>query len=143
MKLIVSDNEINHLVDLLFPDDIPVEDVKLRTTVENVIVQGRYPALGFSVAFEMFWELTAPEGSLHARLVDLRVAGWPAGKLRGLLLSLIRDAAGDTPGVRVEEEHVRLNLAELLSSQGAPVQFIASGVTCKNGGLEIEAEIGP
>lgn len=141
MKLIISDTEINHLVDRLFPDDIPVEDVKLRTTAESVIVQGRYPALGFSVGFEMFWELTAHDKQLHARLTDLRVAGWPAGKLRGLLLKLIHDAAGGTPGVIVEDDHVRLNLAEVLSSQGAPVRMTAAGVTCRDGGLEIELAV--
>ena len=78
MKLFVPEADINHLLPDLLPADLAVENVAVKVKPEGIAVSGAYPALGFSVAFEMLWEITLIPGGVGAHLRDLKVAGWPA-----------------------------------------------------------------
>jgi hypothetical protein len=141
MNLFVADAEINLLLPRFVPPDLPVEDLRLRITPDGVVIHGVYPALGFRVSFEMLWELTVLPGEVEAHLRDLSVAGFGAGKLRGLLLKMVRDAVGNVPGVRVEDDRVSVNPAELLRAHGAPVSVEIVAVRCMNAVVEIEARV--
>jgi hypothetical protein len=141
MNLFVADAEINLLIPRFVPPDLPVEDLRLRITPDGVAIHGAYPALGFRVAFEMLWELAVLPGQVEAHLRDLSVAGFGAGKLRGLLLKMVRDAIGSEPGVRVEDDRISVNPAELLRAHGAPIFVQIVAIRCMNAVLEIEARV--
>src|SRR4051795_6060323 len=128
LKLFVTEDEINDLLAKFLPPDLPVQRLSVRLTPEGVVVQGVYPTLLVKMAFETLWEITAAGPEVEARLANVKVAGLPAGKLRGLLVKLIRDATAHEPGVRVRDETIRLDVAEALRSKGLPLQVSFTSV---------------
>src|ERR671932_113917 len=99
LKLFVTEAEVNDLAKKHLPDDGAVEDLRIRLTPEGVLVSGEYPALRFKVPFETLWELSVAGPEVRARLAAIKVAGIPAGILKGALLKMARDAVGQEPGL--------------------------------------------
>jgi hypothetical protein len=139
MKLFVTDSEINYFLTDVLTGDLPVEDLRLAIKPEGLTLSGKYPALGFRVAFEMLWEAAVLAGGVEARLKELSVAGFGAGKLRGVLLKVVQDAAGNTPGIAVDGDRILVDLNALLQSRRARVLVEVMDVRCHHGAVEIEA----
>jgi hypothetical protein len=139
LKLFVTEDEINDLLAKYLPPDLPVQDLRVRLTPEGVVVQGIYPTLLVKMAFETLWEITAAGPEVEARLANVRVAGLPAGKLRGLLVKLIRDAAAREPGVRVRDESLSVDVEEALRAKGLPLRVNFTAVRCSLNSLVLEA----
>jgi hypothetical protein len=139
LKLFVTEEEINDLLTKFLPPDLPVQDLVVRLTPDGVVVQGVYPTLLVKMAFETLWEVTAAGPEVEARLANVKVAGLPAGKLRGLLVKMIRDAAAPEPGVRVQDESLRVDLEEALRAKGLPLQVNFTAVRCSLKSLVLEA----
>jgi hypothetical protein len=139
LKLFVTEDEINDLLARFLPPDLPVQKLGVRLTPEGVVVQGVYPTLLVKMAFETLWEITAAGTEVEARLADVKVAGLPAGKLRGLLVKMIRDAASREAGVCVRNESVRVDVGEALRAKGLPLRVNFTGVRCSLNSLVLEA----
>src|SRR5438067_9297428 len=97
LKVVITDADANQLVTEFAPRDLDVRNLRVHFTPEGVRVTGETPALLFTVSFETLWEITLVEGGVAARLAALKVAGLPAGKLRGVLLKVVRDAVAGRP----------------------------------------------
>jgi len=69
----------------------------------------------------------------------MRVSGLPANFLRGVLLRLVRDRAEGEAGVRVDEERVIVNVAEVLAAQGTELRANFTAVRMSVGTAVIEA----
>jgi hypothetical protein len=139
LKLFVTEDEINDLLEKFLPPDLPIQELSVRLTPEGVVVQGVYPSLLVKMAFETLWEITAAGTELNARLANVKVAGLPAGKLRGLLIKMIRDAIASEPGLSVQDNALRVDVEEALRAKSLPLQVSFTGVRCSLNSLVLEA----
>ena len=90
LKLILTEDDLNNLVAKHLPKDEQVREVKVRVVPEGVRVSGAYPVTFFNVRFETLWALSIQGREAAAHLSELRVAGAPAGLVRGMLLDMVR-----------------------------------------------------
>jgi hypothetical protein len=139
LKVVLTEDEANALIAEFLPKDTPVENVRVRLTSEGITVQGEYPVMLMKMAFEALWEVTGSGSELRARLASAKVAGLPAGMLRGVLFKAIRDAATREPAVQVEDEAVRVNLTELEPIKPLKLRLNLTSVRCTDKLLTIEA----
>jgi hypothetical protein len=139
LKLFVTEAEVNQLATNAVPDTEAVENLQIRLTPEGVVVQGEYPTFLMKVAFETLWELTVTGPEVRARLASVKVAGLPAGILRGALLKVIRDNVNEEPGVRVLDDAVHVNLEALAAARGLPLRVNLTAVRCSVATLVLEA----
>ena len=139
LKLIVTDTDANQLLREFAPKDLEIGKPAIHFTAEGVRVTGETTALLFKVSFETLWTVALADGCVVARLNSLKVAGIPAGKLRGVLLKVLRDALPKEPGIRVEDEVVRVDLNEVLRKREVPLLVRLTAVRCVEGSIVIEA----
>ena len=139
LRLRVTDADLQTILARYPPEGGAVENLRVRLTPEGVSVQGDYPALMMKVSFETIWEITAVGPGLAVRLAHVKVAGLPAGVLRGVLLRLVRDATANEPGVRVDGETVHVNLEQALQARGVPLRINFVAVHGGDGWLTVEA----
>jgi hypothetical protein len=139
LRLVVREDEINQFLPRVLAADAAVENLRLRVTPEGLVVLGDYPTMMFKMSFETLWEVSAAEGQVQARLASIKVAGLPATLLRGVLLKVIRDATGHQPGIRVVDESVFVDVAQLLQARKVPVSLHLTGLSCGTGQVVLEA----
>ena len=139
LRLRVTEADLKTILARYPPESGSVEDLRVRLTPAGVSVEGVYPALMMKVAFETLWELSAVGPAVAVRLAHVKVAGLPAGVLRGVLLRLVRDATATEPGVRVENETIHVNLEQALQARGVPLRVNFVAVEGGDGWLTIEA----
>jgi hypothetical protein len=139
LRLRVTDADVKALLARLRPEETPVENLLVRLTPEGVVVQGDYPALMMKVAFETVWEVAADGPAVAVRLAHVKVAGLPAGVLRGVLLRMVRDATVNQPAVLVTDDTLRVHLEELAQAHGAALSVNLTRVRTGDGWLTVEA----
>jgi hypothetical protein len=139
LKLFVTEAEVNQLATKAVPDTEGIENLRVRLTPEGVVVQGEYPTFLMKVSFETLWELTVAGPEVRARLASVKVAGLPAGLLRGALMKMLGDAVGEEPGVRVLDDAVHVNVETLTAQRGLPLQVNLTAVRCSFATLVLEA----
>src|SRR6516164_10905187 len=93
MKLFVPEDDVNRLLAEHVPKDVPVRKLNVRLTPEGVRVAGEYPTVFMSVAFETLWKLAVVAGRLDVQLGDLKVSGFPAAMLRGVIFKMLKESA--------------------------------------------------
>jgi hypothetical protein len=138
LQLLITDEDVNALATKHAPADAPFENLQLRFTAEGLVAKGSYPALLLKVSFETVWALSIEEGRVSARLASLRVAGLPASKFQGMILSMARDALMGRPGVTVTDDAILLDAEELLRREGLNVKLNLKAIRCVPGGATIE-----
>jgi hypothetical protein len=139
LKLFITEDEANEWVQKIIPDPDPIENLYVKLTPEGVLVQGTYPAMMFKTSFETFWELNVIGPEIVARLASVKIAGLPAGLFKGALLRMIRDAVVAQPGIRVQEECVRVNAEEMARNQEVPLRVRFTTIRCSIASLVLEA----
>jgi hypothetical protein len=139
LRIFIRDEEINEHLPRVVPSDAGVENLRVRLTPAGVVVQGEYPALFMKVAFETLWEASVAAGQVQARLAQVKVAGLPAGLLRGVLLKVIRDVTAQAPGISVRDESVFVDVGRMLQEQKVPVSVYLTAVRLGEGHAVIEA----
>jgi hypothetical protein len=139
LKLLVPEDAVNALLAERLPPGVPVRKLAVRITPEGVRVQGEYPTVFMSVAFETLWSVAAAGGVLELRLADLKVSGFPATMLRGLIFKVLKESTGKEPGLSVEGETLRIDLDRFLAAKGLPLKSNLRGVLCGVGSLVVEA----
>jgi hypothetical protein len=139
LRLRVTDADVKAILARLRPEEMPVENLLVRLTPEGVVVQGDYPALMMKVAFETVWEVSAAGPAVAVRLAHVKVAGLPAGVLRGVLLRMLRDSTATQPAIHVADDTLRVNLEELAQAHGASLCVNLTRVRSGEGWLTVEA----
>jgi hypothetical protein len=142
MNLSITEIEITRLLVAVAPLDVPLAKLNAQVTPEGVAISGEYTMM-FSVPFQTLWELQAGGGGCAAHLKDLQVAGLPAGKFRGLLLKLIRDAVKDATAVRIEGERVWVDVPGLVRRETPRLRAEVTLVRCLAGAVEAEVVLRP
>src|SRR5262249_38206631 len=140
-QLAVTDEDLNTLAARHTPRDLPVDNLRLRFTPEGLRASGSYPALFLSVPFETLWALEVVEGRVAARLASLRVAGIPAGKFRGLILKMAREALAGRPEATVSDDAVVVDPEAVLRREGLPLKLNLRAIHCGEGVAVIEAGV--
>jgi hypothetical protein len=139
LKVLLTEDEANRLLAEHARSDAEIENVRLRFAPEGVIVTGDTKALFFKVGFETLWTAAIVDTRIVVRLASLKVAGLPAGKFRGMLLNMARDAVANEAGVVVEEESICIELNEALRARRIPVTVRLTSIHCSAGALTVEA----
>jgi hypothetical protein len=140
LRVLVTDADLSALATRLAPDVEKIEGLQARLTPAGVELRGEYPTgFGFKVPFETLWQVAGAGPELRVGLAEIKVAGLPAGILRGALLRMLRDAAEGRPGVRMEGESLRIDLAEAAGAQGIIFRVNLTGVTFDSGTMVVEA----
>jgi hypothetical protein len=139
LRILIREDEINEHLPKVVPPDAAVEKLRIRLTPAGMVVQGEYPALFMKVAFETLWETSVAAGRVEAKLANIKVAGLPAGLLRGVLLKVISDVTAQAPGVSVRDESVLVDVAQMLQSKQVPVTVYLTGIRLGEGHAIIEA----
>lgn len=138
LRVRVTEEELDSLVQKHVPADLGLAGLRIVLTAEGIGVRGQYTTMVMPISFETLWEPAILRGQVHARLVRVNVAGFPATKLRGVLLKVIADNLGGQPGVYFEGEAVRLDLDALLAAHQIPVRFKPKAIQCTAGALIFE-----
>lgn len=139
LYLSIPEAEINEILPRFLPPDLPVKNLRVRLTPQGLILHGDYPTMLLSLSFEIRWELAAVAGNAQAQLAGLRVAGLPAGLLRGVILSAIRDATAKWSAVKVENDLIRIDIKQLLQERKSILRFELKSLRTVAGSLIIEA----
>ncbi len=144
LKLLVSEDSANRLLAArLQEQDVPVEDLAVKFRPEGIVVSGTYPTFVLKVPFETLLAVTVNGGLILVRFESIKVSGLPAGKLRGLLLKSIQDAAQLTPGIEVRDERVEIDLEQVLEARQVPLRLNLKAIRCSVGSLVLEADRTP
>jgi hypothetical protein len=139
LKLFVTEEEANEWVRRVVPDPDPIENLYLKLTPDGVLFQGSYSAMMFKTSFETQWQLSVSGPEIIARLIAVKIAGLPAGMFKGVLLRMIRDAVATQPGVRIQDECVRVHAEEVTRTLQVPLRVSFTCVRCSIASLVLEA----
>ncbi len=139
LRILLREEEINEYLPRVLPPDAAIEKLHIRLTPEGIVVQGEYPALFMKVAFETLWETSVAAGRVQARLANVKVAGLPAGLLRGVLLKVLRDVTAQVPGISVQDESVFVDVGQMLQAKQVPVSVYMTAIRPGEGHATIEA----
>ena len=138
LKIVVTDADANQLLAEFAPKDLEARNLCVGFTPGGVRISGDTQALLFTVSFETLWEVALVEGGVLARLSALKVAGVPAGKLRGVLLKVLRDAVAGRPGFVFEGEAVRVDVNQVLRAHRIPLQVALRAIRLADGTVTVE-----
>ncbi len=142
-KLFVTDADVAALAEKLLSNHDSIEDLKVRLTPEGVLVEGQYPTSFFKVPFETVWQINAAGPRVQVCLASVKVAGLPAGILRGALMKMIRDAIAGEAGITLEDETICIHVPEAARKQGVELAVHFTGVRMSVGCVVIEAGEAP
>jgi hypothetical protein len=137
LRLVVTEVDLNRELASHQPADMSLENLAARILPEGIRISGSYSLMVMSLSFETLWTLTGKADTIEARLSDLQVAGFPASKLRSLLLKVLYDSIPPKPGVNVDNDMLRVNLTELLASEKVPLRVNLAGIDCYQGRLVV------
>ncbi|MFO0842714.1 MAG: hypothetical protein U0797_10015 [Gemmataceae bacterium] len=140
LKLLITEADLAAALKERLAGQEGVEGLQAALLPEGVKLQGEYATgFGFKVPFETVWGLTASGPTVQAKLDAVKVAGLPAGILRGALLRMLRDAVEGQAGVRVEQETVQIDLPAVAAEQGVELRVNLTAVRLAAGELVVEA----
>jgi hypothetical protein len=139
LKLVLSEEGINALLDAYVPEDASVENLRVRITPEGLHILGDYPTVFGKVPFETHWEMRIVAGQVHARLVGLKVSGVPGNLFRAMVLELIQDVLDREPGIVLEEETLLIDVESVARAKKVLLRCNLREVRCEAGRLLLEA----
>jgi hypothetical protein len=138
LKLWLSEEDLNSLIVKHTSPDQPVRDLQVRLLPEGARITGAYPVTFFNVRFDTLWALSVQDRKVVAHLADLKVAGAPAGLVRGTLLEMLGAQLAEEEGFHVEGENVLVDPDALLGRLGLTGRINLSAVRCEAGRIVIE-----
>jgi hypothetical protein len=139
LKLSVTEVDVNRLLAEHLPKDVPVKKLAVQLTTAGVRVQGEYPTVFMNVGFDTVWSLAVAGGLLEVRLADLKVSGFPATMLRGLIFKELKHSVPSEPGLSVVDETIQIDLQQFLNAKGLPLKITLQDVICGQGNLVVTA----
>jgi hypothetical protein len=142
LKVVIPEDVLTHLALDTVPSEANVRDLRVRVTAQGAHILGTYHMF-VSMPFETFWELAVQSGKILARLAGLKVGGFGAGVVKGVLLGAMADGARQVPGLQLDGETLILDLDRLLGSRGYPVRTNLTLIQCREGSLLIESSAQP
>jgi hypothetical protein len=139
LKLVLSEEGINALLDAYVPEDASVESLRVRITAEGLYILGDYPTVFGKVPFETHWEMRIVAGQVHARLVGLKVSDVPGNLFRAMVLQVIQDVLARERGIVLQEETLLIDVETVARSKNVLLRCNLREVRCEPGQLLLEA----
>jgi hypothetical protein len=140
VRVRVSQETLNSLMGERVPPDLGLKGLRITLTTEGIQVNGQYTMV-LPISFETLWEPLVVGEQLQGRLTRITVAGFPATKMRGVLLKVMADNIGGQPGVHFEGDVIRLDHDAFLKAHKVPVRVKPLAVRCEPGFLVLEGGI--
>jgi hypothetical protein len=139
LKVVVTDTELTEVArGELRTSKAPVKDLIIRFTSQGIEVKGSYQMM-MSVPFETSWRTAVEGGKLVVALNELKVSGFPAGMMKGMLLQTIAANVPVREALTTREDALVLDLDRLLSQNGLQARTNLRTVHCEDGKMTIEA----
>jgi hypothetical protein len=142
LKLHLTDADLARFVAEAARGEEGLEQLQARFTPEGVVLAGEY-RMFLRVPFETVWEVKAAGPEVHVRLATVRVAGVPAGALRGVLLNMARDKVEKYPGASVRDDAVVLDVPAAAKAEGVALRVHFTDVRLSVGAATVEAGPAP
>jgi hypothetical protein len=139
LKLVVSEDGINALLDAFVPEDASVDNLRVRITPEGLHILGDYSTVFGKVPFDTLWDMRIVAGCIHARLAALKVSGVPGNLFRTTVLDLIQDLLDRNAGIVLEEETLLIDVETVARSKRLLLRCNLRDVRCEAGRLLLEA----
>lgn len=119
LRLVVTDADVSSLAAELIPEQDGLDRLAFRFTPAGLILSGSYSTgFGITVEFETLWEVRAAGASVQLHLADIKVGGFPAKLLRGVLLRLIRDVIEGHEGLAMDGETLVAHIPSIARRNG-------------------------
>lgn len=139
LSLFLTDADLAKVIALVAHSDTGVEDLAGKFTPEGIVVTGRYPTMFLRVPFETVWVVEPAGPELRVSLASIRIGRVPAGPLRGLLLSMVRDVVAQLPGTVVRDEVIVIHAPDVARARGVDLQVRFTAVRLSIGAAVVEA----
>ncbi|MFO0928174.1 MAG: hypothetical protein U0736_14240 [Gemmataceae bacterium] len=129
LRLVVTDADVASLATELIPDQDGLDRLRFRFTPDGVILSGAYSTgFGITVEFETLWEVRPAGPSVRFHLADIKVGGFPAKLLRGVLLRMIRDVIEGHQGLAMDGETLVVHVPTVAARNGVPIDIHLTGI---------------
>ncbi len=138
LKLLVTEQDINELLNRYLSGDNGLENVQVRIAPEGAYVTGDYPML-VRVSFETLWELDAQAGKVRARLAGLKAMGLPATVFKSAVLKAIEEAVLNESWLAFANDTMIVDVDRLLTEKGIRAKTNLNTLHCLTGEVIIES----
>ena len=138
LALVLTEQDLNALVQKHLTDDLPVEQLEMRLSSAGLQVTGEFP-LFVNVRFETAWELGVRQGKVTCRLVHLKALGLPANVFRSMVVKFIAEAARKIDGLDCDNDVIIADLDRLAAREGIQLQSNLRSIECQDGRIVITA----
>jgi hypothetical protein len=152
LRLLLTEQDLHQLAVQGLQTDLQIREVRVRVTLEGILLSGVYPTSLLDVPFTTLWQVSVRGGLLAARLADIQTGDGDGGldvfsllgpgAVRGTIMNAIAQAVQAEDSVRVQGETILVDPDRLAAGRGWPVQTNLSAVHCYDGGLVLEAGSG-
>lgn len=138
LALVVTDLDLNTLVQKKSSKKIPIKNLTIRTSPDGVLISGEY-RLFVTVAFETTWELSIRDGKVAARLVQASALGLPVTVFKRMFLKLLHELAGHEGWLERQDSTLLVHVEALAAREGISLRCNLREIRCLEGQLHILA----
>jgi len=140
LTLTLTEQDLNDLAAHHLPEDMPVEELRIRLSPDGLHLSGEYP-LFLRVSFETRWELGVRDGLVTARLAHFKTLGLPVPILKGMLLGILREALAKKEWFQLDnDDGVVLNVDRWLQEEGVTLRTNLTGIQCLDRTMTVQAK---
>jgi hypothetical protein len=140
LKVVFTEEDLNHLLRQHFAVEQPVRDLKAQLTAQGILLTGSYALPFFSVPFKTRWDLSVAAGCLAVRLAGLEISRMPVGRVRGEIMKMLASAARPEEGIQVQGDTLSIDLDRVLQAKaGLMAQTRLRALQCEEGKLILQA----
>lgn len=143
LRLVVEESEAADWCARLLAGRDDIEEPRLTFTPDVLVFEGkvRIPLAGL-VPFRTEWSASVDQsGIVNLRLARASAFGWSGGSgfLSGLIMDQVSGRLADRPGIRTEEDRIRLDPAIMLAEVPVAVRLQVSRILVEAGRVVLEA----
>ena len=138
LKMSVTEQDINALLQKHLPADQPIEDLTATLSPKGLTVAGVYP-LFINVHFETLWQIGLDGGCITARLEHFKAMGVPGNIFKSAVVKMIEDVAGTESWLRIQGDTLWVDVDCCIAKYAFPAQTHLKSVECLPGQIVIQA----
>ena len=139
LRALLTEKDLNDLAAKHSPADMPVKDIAVKIAGNELAVTGVYPMF-VKVKFELTWEIGVREGKAAVKLTACKAFGMPGSMIKGIVMKTVTTAVKNEAAVTVDGDTILVDVDRLLTKNGLATTTNLTAITCRDGGLWIEAE---
>ena len=137
LKLSLTEQDLNGLLQKYLPADQPIEDLKVRVGPKGLTIAGVYP-LFINVHFETRWHVGLDRGQVTARLDHFKAMGVPGNIFKSAIVKMIEDLAGSEKWIRIQGDTIWIDIDGCIGKYAFACQTHLRLLDCQAGRLVLE-----